>query len=211
LKDAWFPRIETKSTDKYGLQHNLKAGTPTIEKTTTTGKLTRQQRMTRAQPQKLQTATTGPTGCKVEEQQTSEQPRRARTASAGPQLCKVESNRNQNHGTNQQTKIKHSSRDVDDEQNCIATHLYNNHLTLPELLGEQLRLSIPSKGVGLCKHLRKYAVWHACSLEARNNKEKITHSNMVENFSTQQKMIRETFELMLALIYLRPMHNKIYD
>ena len=83
-----------KSTDKDGLQQNLEAGTPTIEKTTTIRKLTHQQRMTRAQPQKLQTATTGPTGCKVEEQQTSEQPRRARTASAGPQLCKVESNKN---------------------------------------------------------------------------------------------------------------------
>jgi hypothetical protein len=137
--------------------------------------------MTRAQPQKLQTATTGPTTCKVEEQQTSEQPRRARTASAGPQLCKVESNKNQNHGTKQRTRIEHSSSDADHERNCIATHLYNKHLRLPELLGKQLRLSGPSKGVGLCKHLRKYAAWQACSLEARNNKAKITHSNMVEN------------------------------
>jgi hypothetical protein len=30
-------------------------------------------------------------------------------------------------------------------------------------------------------------------------------------YSTQQKIIRETFELMLALIHLQPMHNKIYD
>jgi hypothetical protein len=30
-------------------------------------------------------------------------------------------------------------------------------------------------------------------------------------FSTQRKMLRETFELMLALVNLRPMHNKIYD
>jgi hypothetical protein len=80
-----------------------------------------------------------------------------------------------------QTRIKHLSNDVDHERNCIATHLYNNHLTLPELLGKQLRLSGLSKGVGLCKHLRKYAVWQTCSLEARNNKAKIRHSNMVEN------------------------------
>ena len=30
-------------------------------------------------------------------------------------------------------------------------------------------------------------------------------------YSTQQKMLRETFELMLALIHLQPMHNNIYD
>jgi hypothetical protein len=30
-------------------------------------------------------------------------------------------------------------------------------------------------------------------------------------YSTQQKMLRETFELMLALIHRRPMHNKIYN
>ena len=30
-------------------------------------------------------------------------------------------------------------------------------------------------------------------------------------YSTQHKMLRETFEVMLALIHLRPMHNKIYD
>ena len=35
-------------------------------------KLTRQRGMTTAQPPKLQTATTGPTTCKVEEQQTSD-------------------------------------------------------------------------------------------------------------------------------------------
>jgi hypothetical protein len=137
--------------------------------------------MTRAQSQKLQTATTCPTTCKVEEQQTSEQPRRARTASAGPQLCKVESNKNQNHGTKQRTRIDHSSNDVDHERNCVAMHLYNKHLRLAELLGKQLRLSGLSKGIGLCKHLRKYAVWQACSLEAHNNKEKIRHSNLVEN------------------------------
>jgi hypothetical protein len=181
LQDAWFLGTETKSREKDGLQQNLKAGTPTIEKTTTTGKLTCQQRMTRAQCQKLQTATTGPTGCKVEEHQTSEQPRRARTASAGPQLFKVESNRNQNHGTNQRTRIEHSNSDDDNERNCIATHMYNNHLTLPDLLGGQLRLSGPLKGIGLCKHLRKYAAWQAYSLKSHNNKEKITHSNMVEN------------------------------
>jgi hypothetical protein len=71
--------------------------------------------------------------------------------------------------------------DADHERNCIATHLYNNHLTLLELLGKQLRLSGPSKGIGLCKHLRKYAAWQTCSLEACNNKAKIRHSNMVEN------------------------------
>jgi hypothetical protein len=137
--------------------------------------------MTRAQPQKLQTATTGPTACKVEKKQTSEQPQRARIAIAGPQLCKVESNKNQNHGTKHQTRIEHSSSDADHEHNCIATHLYNNHLTLPELLGKQLRLSGSSKGIGMCKNLRKYASWQTYSLEARNNKEKIRHSNMVEN------------------------------
>jgi hypothetical protein len=41
------------------------------------------------------------------------------------------------------------------EQNCIATHLYNKHLGLLDLLGKHLRLSGPSKGVALCKHLRK--------------------------------------------------------
>jgi hypothetical protein len=60
-------------------------------------KLTHQQGMTRAQPQNLQTATTGPTACKVEEQQTNEQA----TTTTGPQLCKVESNKNKKHGTNQ--------------------------------------------------------------------------------------------------------------
>jgi hypothetical protein len=135
----------------------------------------------------MQTATTGPTTCKVEKQQTSEQPRRARTAIAGPQLCKVESNKNQNHGTKHQTRIKHLSSDADHERNYIATHLYNNHLTLPEMLGKQLRLSGPSKGIGMCKHLRKYAAWKTCSIEARNNKAKIRHSNMVENvfYSTE--------------------------
>jgi hypothetical protein len=63
--------------------------------------------MTIAQPQKLQTATTGPTTCKVEEQQISEQSRRGPTATAGPQLCKVESNKNKNHGMNQRTSIDH--------------------------------------------------------------------------------------------------------
>jgi hypothetical protein len=60
-------------------------------------------------------------------------------------------------------------------------HLYNKHLRLPELLGKHLRLSGPSKGLALFKHLRKNAAWQASSLEARNNKEKITHSNMVDN------------------------------
>jgi hypothetical protein len=67
------------------------------------------------------------------------------------------------------------------ERNCIATHLYNKHLRLPDLLGKHLRLSEPSKGIALCKHLRKNAAWQACSLEARKNKAKITHSNMLEN------------------------------
>ena len=95
--------------------------------------------MARAQPQNVQTATTNPIACKVEEQQTSEQPRRARTASAGSQLCKVESNKNQNHGTKQRTRMEHKSRDVGHEQNYIARHLYNKHLRLTELLGKQLR------------------------------------------------------------------------
>jgi hypothetical protein len=90
-------------------------------------------------PKKMQTATTGPTTCKVEEQKTSEQPRRARTASVGPQLSKVESNKNQNHGTKQRTRMEHKSRDVRHEQNCIARHLYNKHLRQAELLGKQLR------------------------------------------------------------------------
>ena len=90
-------------------------------------------------PKKMQTATTSPTTCKVEEQQTSEQPRRARTTSAGPQLCKVESNKNQNHGMKQRTRMEHKSRDASHEQNGIARHLYNKHLRLVELLGKQLR------------------------------------------------------------------------
>ena len=68
-------------------------------------KLTRQRGMTRAQPQNLQTVTTSPTTCKVEEQQTSEQPRRGPTVAAGPQLCKVESNNNNQHRTNQRKSI----------------------------------------------------------------------------------------------------------
>jgi hypothetical protein len=60
-------------------------------------KLTHQRGMTRAQPQNLQTATTGPTTCKVEEPQTSVQA----TATAGPQLCKVELNKNKKQGMNQ--------------------------------------------------------------------------------------------------------------
>jgi hypothetical protein len=64
-------------------------------------KLTRQRGMTTTQPQKLQTATTGLTTCKVEEQQTSEQPQRGPTTTAGPQLCKVESNKKKDYGTNQ--------------------------------------------------------------------------------------------------------------
>jgi hypothetical protein len=67
------------------------------------------------------------------------------------------------------------------ERNCIATHLYNKHLRLADLLGKHLRLSGPSKGVALCKHLRENAAWQACSLEPHNNKEKITHSNILEN------------------------------
>jgi hypothetical protein len=63
-------------------------------------KITRQRGMTRAQPQKLQTTTTYPTTCKVEEQQTNEQPQRGPNTNAGPQLCKVESKKNKNHGTN---------------------------------------------------------------------------------------------------------------
>ena len=70
-------------------------------------KLTRQRRMTETQLQNLQTTTTGPTTCKVEEQQTRGQPRRGPTATAGPQLYKVESNKNKNHETNQRTSINH--------------------------------------------------------------------------------------------------------
>ena len=67
------------------------------------------------------------------------------------------------------------------ERNCIPMHLYNKHLRLPKLLGKHLRLSGPSKGLALYKHLRKNAVWQASSLKARNNKAKIRHSNMVDN------------------------------
>jgi hypothetical protein len=38
-EDAWFPGTETKSTDKDGLQQNLEAGTPTIEKQQQQGNL----------------------------------------------------------------------------------------------------------------------------------------------------------------------------
>jgi hypothetical protein len=90
--------LVTTTTQKDVLQHNFEAGTPTIENSFLQGannkqekrnsnemmaqKLTRQRRMTEAQLQNLQTATTGPTTCKVEEQQTSEQPRRGPTATA---------------------------------------------------------------------------------------------------------------------------------
>jgi len=67
------------------------------------------------------------------------------------------------------------------ERNCIPTHLYNKHLRLPKLLGKHSRLSGPSKGLALFKHLRKNAAWQASSLEAHNNKEKIRHTNMVHN------------------------------
>jgi hypothetical protein len=77
--------------------------------------------------------------------------------------------------------MEHKSRDVGHEQNCIARHLYNKHLIWAEILGKQLRQQGPSKDVVLCKHLRKDAVWHDCSLEACNNKAKIRHSNIVEN------------------------------
>ena len=60
-------------------------------------------------------------------------------------------------------------------------HLYNKHLRLPDLLGKDLRLSGLPKGLALYKHLRKNAAWQAYSLEARNNKTKITHTNMVDN------------------------------
>jgi hypothetical protein len=38
-EDAWFPGTETKSTDKDGLQQNLEARTPTIEKQQQQGNL----------------------------------------------------------------------------------------------------------------------------------------------------------------------------
>ena len=67
------------------------------------------------------------------------------------------------------------------ERSCIATHLYNKHLRLRDMLGKHLRLSKLSKVIALCKHLRKNIGWQVCSLEARKNKEKITHSNILEN------------------------------
>ena len=67
------------------------------------------------------------------------------------------------------------------ERNCIPTHLYNKHLRLPDLLGKHLTLSGPSKGLALYKNLRKNAAWQASSLEACNNKEKIRHTNIVDN------------------------------
>jgi hypothetical protein len=98
--EAWTPSIE-----KYCLQvANNKQQTRNSNKTMA-HKLTRQRRMTEAQLENLQTATTGPTDCKVEEQKTSEQPRRGPTAAAGPQLCKVESNNNNQHQTNQRKSI----------------------------------------------------------------------------------------------------------
>jgi hypothetical protein len=109
------------ATKKDVLQQGCEAGTPSIENTslqvanskqqtrnsneTMAQKLTRQRGMTEAQLENLQTATTGPTACKVEEQQTSEQPQRGPTAAAGPQLCKVESNNNNQHRTNQRKSI----------------------------------------------------------------------------------------------------------
>jgi type II secretory pathway component PulM len=52
----------------------LRQGLPPLKNTNETmaWKLTRQCGMTTTQPQKLQTATTGPTTCKVEEKQTSD-------------------------------------------------------------------------------------------------------------------------------------------
>jgi len=43
------------------------------------------------------------------------------------------------------------------EQNSIATHTYNKHLRLLNLIGKHLRLSEPSKDVALWKNLRKNA------------------------------------------------------
>ena len=89
-------------------------------------KLTRQRGMTTTQPKKLQTATTGPTTCKVEEQQTNEQPRRGPTATAGPQLCKVESTRTRiKERTSEQTSITEPVMSL--QNNSIQFHCKQHH------------------------------------------------------------------------------------
>jgi hypothetical protein len=103
MKTHGFQEHKLRAQRKMVCNKISRQGLPPLKNTNETmaPKLTRQRGMTTAQPQKLQTATTGPTTCKVEEQQTSEQPRRGPTATAGPQLCKVESNKNKDHGMNQ--------------------------------------------------------------------------------------------------------------
>jgi hypothetical protein len=159
-------------------------------------KLTCQRGMTTAQTQKLQTVTTSPIACKVEEQQTSDNheevqlqlqdlnfaklnqtrtrimEQNSEQASTTEPLMSAENNLAQFHCKQHHQKM---------ERNCIATTLYNKHLRLSNLLGKHLRLAELSKGIVLCIHLRKKTVWQASSPEAHKNKEKITHSNMPKN------------------------------
>ena len=104
-------------------------------------------------------------------QQTSEQTPGGPIAAAGPQLCKVESNNNKQHPTNQRASINQSTNNSGDEQYCsnsLQTRLYpkiggkcnvkcflNKHFRLRGLSGKYLRSRGPSKGLPLCKHLRK--------------------------------------------------------
>ena len=78
----------------------------------------------------MQTTTTGPIACKVEEQKTSEQPRRGPTTAARPQICKVESNNNKKHRMNQWKSINQWTSNVGEEQYCpnsLQTTLYQKN------------------------------------------------------------------------------------
>jgi len=115
-------------------------------------KLTRRRGMTRSQPQKLQTATTGPIEnnkpmnnheevqlqlqdlnfAKLNQTRTRIMEWTSEQASTTEPMMLVENNSAQFHCKQHHKKM---------ERNCIATHLYNKHLRLPDLLGKQLRLS----------------------------------------------------------------------
>jgi hypothetical protein len=74
MKTHGFQEHKLRAQRKMVCNRISRQGLPPLKNTNETmaQKLTRQRGMTTAQPQKLQTATTGPTTCKVEEQQTSD-------------------------------------------------------------------------------------------------------------------------------------------
>jgi hypothetical protein len=76
MKTHGFQEHKLRAQRKFFCNRILREGLPPLKNSNEmmAQKLTRQRRMTRAKPQKLQTSTTGPTTCKVEEEQTIEQP-----------------------------------------------------------------------------------------------------------------------------------------